>query len=104
MGPALLATSTLFAAGSSFVIRNLRNLSSAGGFRLGAAAGARAVEIFSQAEDFVSPSEGLKGRKPLDLASVLKKKIQPNVQIRWRTRSRLASRFGIQPEPYWPKR
>ena len=33
--------------------------------------------LYSQPEDFVFPSERLKGRKPLDLASVLKRKIQP---------------------------
>jgi hypothetical protein len=34
-----------------------------------------------QPEDFVFPSERLQGSKPLDLASVLKKKIQP--AFRW---------------------
>jgi integrase len=33
--------------------------------------------LYNQAEDFVFASERLKGKKPLDLASVLKKKIQP---------------------------
>jgi integrase len=37
----------------------------------------RASSLYNQPEDFVFPSERLKGRKPLDLASVLKKKIQP---------------------------
>ena len=33
--------------------------------------------LYHQAEDFVFASERLKGKKPLDLASVLKRKIQP---------------------------
>jgi hypothetical protein len=33
--------------------------------------------LYNQTEDFVFASERLKGKKPLDLASVLKKKIQP---------------------------
>jgi integrase len=33
--------------------------------------------LYDQAEDFVFASERLKGKKPLDLASVLKRKIQP---------------------------
>src|ERR1700704_1942947 len=33
--------------------------------------------LYNQPEDFVFASERLKGRKPLDLAAVLKKKIQP---------------------------
>jgi integrase len=37
----------------------------------------RSQSLYNQAEDFVFPSERLKGTKPLDLASVLKKKIQP---------------------------
>lgn len=37
----------------------------------------RSKSLYSGDEDFVFPSERLKGRKPLDLASVLKKKIQP---------------------------
>ena len=37
----------------------------------------RSQSLYNQPNDFVFPSERLKGRKPLDLASVLKKKIQP---------------------------
>jgi integrase len=37
----------------------------------------RSQSLYNQAEDFVFSSERLKGRKPLDLASVLKKRIQP---------------------------
>jgi len=37
----------------------------------------RSQSLYSQEEDFVFPSERLKGKKPLDLASVLKKKVQP---------------------------
>jgi integrase len=37
----------------------------------------RSLSLYNQPGDFVFPSERLKGRKPLDLASVLKKKIQP---------------------------
>jgi integrase len=37
----------------------------------------RSLSLYNQPGDFVSPSERLKGKKPLDLASVLKKKIQP---------------------------
>ena len=37
----------------------------------------RSQSLYNQPEDFVFPSERLKGRKPLDLAAVLKKKIQP---------------------------
>jgi integrase len=37
----------------------------------------RSVSLYNQPGDFVFPSERLKGKKPLDLASVLKKKIQP---------------------------
>ena len=37
----------------------------------------RAQSLYNQPGDFVFPSERLKGKKPLDLASVLKKKIQP---------------------------
>lgn len=37
----------------------------------------RSKSLYNGDEDFVFPSERLKGRKPLDLASVLKKKIQP---------------------------
>jgi integrase len=36
-----------------------------------------AKRYYNQPGDFVFPSERLKGKKPLDLASVLKKKIQP---------------------------
>jgi integrase len=35
------------------------------------------LSLYNQPGDFVFPSERLKGKKPLDLASVLKKKIQP---------------------------
>src|SRR2546425_3121523 len=37
----------------------------------------RSQSLYNQPGDFVFPSERLKGSKPLDLASVLKKKIQP---------------------------
>ena len=37
----------------------------------------RSQSLYKQPNDFVFPSERLKGNKPLDLASVLKKKIQP---------------------------
>ncbi len=37
----------------------------------------RSQSLYNQPEDFVFASERLKGRKPLDLAAVLKKKIQP---------------------------
>jgi len=37
----------------------------------------RSQSLYNKPEDFVFPSERLKGSKPLDLASVLKKKIQP---------------------------
>ena len=37
----------------------------------------RSQSLYNQPADFVVSSERLKGRKPLDLASVLKKKIQP---------------------------
>ncbi len=37
----------------------------------------RSLCIYNQAGDYVFASERLKGRKPLDLASVLKKKVQP---------------------------
>jgi integrase len=37
----------------------------------------RSQSLHNQEEDFVFPSERLKGKKPLDLASVLKKKVQP---------------------------
>lgn len=37
----------------------------------------RSQSLYNQPNDFVFPSERLKGSKPLDLASVLKKKIQP---------------------------
>lgn len=37
----------------------------------------RSLSLYNQPGDFVFPSERLKGKKPLDLASVLKKKIQP---------------------------
>ena len=33
--------------------------------------------LYNRPEDFIFPSERLRGAKPLDLASVLKKKIQP---------------------------
>jgi len=37
----------------------------------------RSQSLYNRPEDFVFPSERLKGTKPLDLASVLKRKIQP---------------------------
>src|ERR1700732_3072652 len=37
----------------------------------------RSLSLYNQPGDFVFPSERLKGKKPLDLASVLKKKIKP---------------------------
>jgi integrase len=37
----------------------------------------RSQSLYNKPEDFVFPSERLQGSKPLDLASVLKKKIQP---------------------------
>jgi integrase len=37
----------------------------------------RSSSLYNQPGNFVFPSERLKGSKPLDLASVLKKKIQP---------------------------
>jgi integrase len=37
----------------------------------------RSMSVYHEAEDFVFSSERLKGRKPLDLAAVLKKKIRP---------------------------
>jgi integrase len=37
----------------------------------------KSQSLYTRPEDFVFASERLKGRKPLDLASVLKKKIQP---------------------------
>src|ERR1700730_4952437 len=37
----------------------------------------RSQSLYNQPEDFVFASERLKGRKPLDLAAVLKKKIRP---------------------------
>jgi integrase len=37
----------------------------------------RSQSLYNQPDDFVFPSERLKGNKPLDLSSVLKKKIQP---------------------------
>jgi len=37
----------------------------------------RSQSLYNQPNDFVFPSERLKGSKPLDLACVLKKKIQP---------------------------
>ena len=37
----------------------------------------RSQSIYNKPEDFVFPSERLRGIKPLDLASVLKKRIQP---------------------------
>jgi hypothetical protein len=40
----------------------------------------RSQNLYDQPEDFVFASERLKGRKPLDLAAVLKKKIQPAFQ------------------------
>ena len=33
--------------------------------------------LYNQPEHFIFPSERLKGKKPLDLASVLKRKVQP---------------------------
>jgi integrase len=49
----------------------------------------RSQSLYNQPEDFVFASERLKGRKPLDLAAVLKKKIQP-VQEDWHYRRGLA--------------
>jgi integrase len=40
----------------------------------------RSQSLYNEPGDFVFPSERLKGKKPLDLASVLKKKIQPAFQ------------------------
>jgi hypothetical protein len=40
-------------------------------------AGVEIANLYNKPEDFVFPSERLQGSKPLDLASVLKKKIQP---------------------------
>ncbi len=37
----------------------------------------RSQSLYNNDDDFVFPSERLKGKKPQDLASVLKKKIQP---------------------------
>jgi integrase len=37
----------------------------------------RSQSLYNKPEDFVFPSERLRGSKPLDLVSVLKKKIQP---------------------------
>jgi integrase len=37
----------------------------------------KSQSLYNQPEHFVFPSERLKGNKPLDLASVLKKKVQP---------------------------
>lgn len=37
----------------------------------------RAQSLYNKEDNFVFPSERLKGKKPVDLASVLKKKIQP---------------------------
>jgi hypothetical protein len=37
----------------------------------------RTQSLYNRPGDYVFASERLKGRKPLDLASVLKKKIQP---------------------------
>lgn len=37
----------------------------------------RSMSVYHEAKDFVFSSDRLKGRKPLDLAAVLKKKIQP---------------------------
>jgi integrase len=37
----------------------------------------RSQSLYNQPTDFVFPSERLKGRKPLDLAGVLQKKVQP---------------------------
>ena len=37
----------------------------------------RSQSLYNQPEHFIFPSERLKGSKPLDLASVLKKKVQP---------------------------
>jgi integrase len=41
----------------------------------------RSQSLYNRPEDFVFPSERLQGIKPLDLASVLKKRIQP--AFRW---------------------
>jgi len=37
----------------------------------------KSQSLYNQPEHFIFPSERLKGNKPLDLASVLKKKVQP---------------------------
>ena len=37
----------------------------------------RSLSLYNRPEDFLFPSERLKGRKPLDLASVLKRKVKP---------------------------
>src|SRR3984885_15313390 len=37
----------------------------------------KSQSLYNQPEHFIFPSEKLKGNKPLDLASVLKKKVQP---------------------------
>lgn len=37
----------------------------------------KSLSLFTGADDYVFPSQSFKGRKPLDLAAVLKRKIQP---------------------------
>ena len=37
----------------------------------------KSLSLYNRPEDFLFPSERLKGRKPLDLASVLKRKVKP---------------------------
>jgi integrase len=37
----------------------------------------KSQSLYNQRQDFIFPSERLKGHKPLDLSSVLRKKVQP---------------------------
>ncbi|HEY4764383.1 MAG TPA: hypothetical protein VIH75_11955 [Candidatus Sulfotelmatobacter sp.] len=60
----------------------------------------KSQSLYNQPEHFIFPSEKLKGNKPLDLASVLKKKVQPAFKkigiagVGWHT-------FRTRWEPCW---
>jgi len=61
----------------------------------------RSQSLYNRPRDFVFPSERLKGAKPLDLASVLKRKIQSafeSVGI-----IGVGTGFVISSAPCWPK-
>jgi integrase len=62
----------------------------------------RSQSLYNKPEDFVFPSERLQGSKPLDLASVLKKKIQPAFRRIGITGVGCAGTlFGTLLEPCW---